>query len=1455
MSRFFKILVLIACFSLFNGSVIASIQADFSVIDSVGCQPFLVNFTDQSTGNISYWHWDFGNGQVAVGQPNVGCTYLLAGTFTVTLTVSDGVDTAVISKTNHITVHPSPVPDFTYGSTSGCNPFTVTMNNASIANGSPIVSWEWDFDDATGLHAGTNMSHTYNQPGIFDVTLIVQNAAGCEAQKHESQLIEVFDPPEANFFTNDSVNVCSAPLTVTFQDQSVSSYGIVQYNWLIDGAVYSGSSATHTFLSNGHYAVQLEVVDSNGCADTLVHSNFVNIGPISATINAPSQACPNDPITLEGLALGANTFTWDFGPNYPNQSGFLQYHAYPAGGQYTVQLITSLNGLCADTVQHIVNVDTVVANFTSSPNFACEAPLQVNFTDQSVGNIASWEWHFGYPNNNNCFTCSPLISTNQNPSFLYTFPGVYNDTLFVTTVNGCTDSIVKVANEEIHVINTSFSLDVDAGCGPLTINATNLSTPFDSIGQVFWDYGDGSPIDTTFSPTHTFNNTGSYTVLLQVISVSGCTTSYSQNVNVGALQNADFTFDTNFVCASDTVAFLNLSSDTNLIDEYTWYFSDGQTQSSPNPMVQFLDTGWMDVTLVVANNGCEDSLTIPAAIYSSGPIVEVTTSFECDSINYIEFEVALKGSGSLFYDFGDSSGIDSSGLINFGHWYPAIDSSYNFLAMANDPISGCSYELESQINIEYYYPQITISDSTPCYGDNVWFSASSSINISPNVIWAIGSPNSYTLQGMSHTIQLNQVGQNTFYTAFEANNGCLDTIMTSLHVYQPTADFDVDTTWGCAPFLASFTDLSLSDTNISNWDWDFGDFTNSNLQHPSHSYTGTGLNTYHVELTVTDTFGCTSDIKKYNFITTQQPESRFLISNPHACIGDSIEFYAVPSGNYSYEWWFSDSTSDSVQYPKKVFDSLGVYGAYLTLTDVQGCQHTYGVSNHIDIQSYPTANFTANPLESDCYPHLVSFNDSSFSDFPITWVWNFGDASNWVQNNQPFAQNLYNYPGLYDVTMVAVTSYGCADSITFSHLIDVGGPVAEINHDPLIACLGEEVKFWLDTANLDAQRFVWDFGGGHIDSNFTEIDTTTFVFADTGWNQVVLLYSDTAQKCNKIDTTQVYVHKVTADLHVEISDNCTPVSVFGQDESDRNTSAFWYLNNQLRSSNSTMKEVLHIPGNYEIMLYALNDSTQCDDSVSYSFTVDPLPNLQLTPDTVVCRGDTARLEAQGGERYIWTPNKYLLSDTGMHVYSIPLSDVTYMVWTEDSNGCVKEDSLLVRVQNRPVLTYIDSGFTIFQGEEVQITALTNMDVLYSWSPSWYLDCNNCPTPWASPRESYDYVLTYQDSFGCFVQDTMVRVEVLDEFAIYFPNAFTPNNDDLNESYQPKIFGIKEVMHFQIYDRWGMLVFETTELNTGWNGKINEEISNHNTIYSYRYKAKRFNDKIVQKIGSFTLISP
>ncbi|MGR3319727.1 MAG: PKD domain-containing protein [Candidatus Anammoxibacter sp.] len=228
------------------------------------------NSSDGSTGDITLWLWDFGDGGTSALQ-NPAHIYTETGSFTVSLTVkgSNGSDTKV--EPDFITVVDRPVADFFAGPTTVSVGGTVVFTDASTGD---MTSWLWDFGDGQ-ISLMRNPVHIYNEPDVFDVTLTVIGVSGIGKEEKEG-FIEVLDGEVLSAaFTGEPLKG-NRPFTAHFFDQSGGE--VNEWDWGFgDGAKSSEQNPVHTYNTTGEFAVQL-TVNGNNKTSTETKNGLVIIG-------------------------------------------------------------------------------------------------------------------------------------------------------------------------------------------------------------------------------------------------------------------------------------------------------------------------------------------------------------------------------------------------------------------------------------------------------------------------------------------------------------------------------------------------------------------------------------------------------------------------------------------------------------------------------------------------------------------------------------------------------------------------------------------------------------------------------------------------------------------------------------------------------------------------------------------------------------------------------------------------------------------------------------------------------------------------------------------------------------------------------------------------------------------------------------------------------------------------
>jgi gliding motility-associated-like protein len=163
--------------------------------------------------------------------------------------------------------------------------------------------------------------------------------------------------------------------------------------------------------------------------------------------------------------------------------------------------------------------------------------------------------------------------------------------------------------------------------------------------------------------------------------------------------------------------------------------------------------------------------------------------------------------------------------------------------------------------------------------------------------------------------------------------------------------------------------------------------------------------------------------------------------------------------------------------------------------------------------------------------------------------------------------------------------------------------------------------------------------------------------------------------------------------------------------------------------------------------------------------------------------------------------------------------------------------------------FLDDSVTLYPGEDYQITPQTNCSI-FSWTPVGGLNNKYYANPVASPEVSTKYVVTGVTEWGCKTKDS-INVYVRTESLLTLPNAFAPGSG-ANATFKIIRRGEATLRHFRIYDRWGVVVFETNNIEEGWDGTY-KGIPQPLGVYVYDVSAVTKAGKVFTKSGNLTLL--
>ncbi len=251
------------------------------------------------------------------------------------------------------------------------------------------------------------------------------------------------------------------------------------------------------------------------------------------------------------------------------------------------------------------------------------------------------------------------------------------------------------------------------------------------------------------------------------------------------------------------------------------------------------------------------------------------------------------------------------------------------------------------------------------------------------------------------------------------------------------------------------------------------------------------------------------------------------------------------------------------------------------------------------------------------------------------------------------------------------------------------------------------------------------------------------------------------------------------------------------------------------------------PGTYNVYL-VINEGT-ADAAVECQQIVVLLPPaIDITPgDTVLCQGDVLDyfIQSPRAVKFTWSPDYNISDTTGMFISLWPAYTTEYTVRIDYSYGCIWDTSFTVEVSKvaadaGPNRYVPDGTKTVLGGP---FTSASDGDFAYRWSPTSFLSDPNITNPVARPAYTITYYLEVtelNDTLGCIARDTVTLYVGCGELTL--PNAFVPEGINGNNTFGLMNRQIVKLNYFRIYDRWGNMVFTTTDPAKQWDGKINDE---------------------------------
>ena len=1416
--------------------------ANFTSNTVAGCAPLVVVFQDQSTGDPKFWNWDLGNGSLSNLQ-NPTTVYSTPGTYTVTLVVRNANGTHGVTKTNYITVYPSPNANFLADKTIACLPATIEFTDHSTDNVGTITQWRWDFGDGN-ISTQRNPTHTYSNLGFYNVLLTVTSNTGCSNTIGRYRYIRTVSGVTADFNANAD-SVCRAPFGINFMNETAGP-GTMTYAWDFGNSQSSAlQNPSTTYATEGTYNVKLIASSEYGCADTITKP--VNITGSTTDFNAPDSTCIDKPVTFVNASTPAPASSrWVFsdGTESTDRS---PSKSFSAPGSYQVTLYNTYAN-CTDSItKTILVVPTPAVDFTANNRYACKGPFPVTFQDLSPDAV-SWFWDFGDGN----------TSTQRNPTNIYQNDGQYTVTLRITTAFGCESTITKTEFIRIEKPVLSIPNLPAGGCIPFSFSPVANVISLDGVRDYFWDFGHNGATSTSPTPTYVYTDSGTYRLTLRITTNGGCTESLviDQAVRTGPVPFVDFTTDTTVACAAAGVTFTDLSHPA---DRWAWEFGDGQTSTARNPIHAYTDTGTFTVTLTAYNNGCPASVSKPQYIQVRPPIADFEYSVNCNNklnvnFNNLSLVNTVYGPVSYFWDFGVGPGGTST-QQNPSFVYPDLGTYNVRLSVTN---GNCSHTIEIPVTLVAELATFTASKTTACKNESISITATPA---NPADIvsyeWLI---NGNTINGgPGINVSFPENGSYSVQLTITDKNGCTDTRIVNnfITITGPVAAFNAIDTGGCRNTTITFNDLSAPTGSITQWKFDFGDGNTQTFAAPpfTHNYTDTGL--FNVKLTVTDNLGCTDEVTRNEMVRITAPQAAFMAAATKFCQGGVLQFTDTSKGYITaYQWDFGDGNTSTVQNPTHTYTGNdALYTVKLIVTDTTGCTDTVTKQNYIEVRK-PKPAFTAKDTSAICPPLETKFFLGG-SDYE-SYYWDFGDGQTSTQQNP---RHFYNAYGTYEAKLYVAGYGGCIDSAVMT--INVFNPyTTPISYSPLDACNELTVNFNVSPpANT---RFYFYFGDGTVDSS-QSTSFQHFYKSPSFYSPYMVIRDSLDCQITVGGPDAIRIYGAEPIFGVDRKAFCDSGTVYFTNYTIGNdpvVSSVWDFGDGVTSTDEHTAHTFNQPGTYYVSL-SVQTQRGCSKTLYDTISVYRTPSPVITAANPVCINSPLFVYGSlavpdTAITWNWTLGTGGTStNQDAQVTYTAAGTQTLRLEATNKLGCKGDTTMDINVVPLPKINLVaDPTIILGTGISMPVTYSPNT-MTWNWTPATSLSCTDCPTPYANPRFTTRYKVAVTDSNGCSSSRDITVTVICNENNYFIPNTFSPNNDGKNDVFYVRGRSIERVQSLRIFNRWGQMVFEkrnfaANDESAGWNGTINGKPADQD-VYVYVLEIICENATVIPYRGNVALV--
>ncbi|MDP3468636.1 MAG: PKD domain-containing protein [Daejeonella sp.] len=600
----------------------------------------------------------------------------------------------------------------------------------------------------------------------------------------------------------------------------------------------------------------------------------------------------------------------------------------------------------------------------------------------------------------------------------------------------------------------------------------------------------------------------------------------------------------------------------------------------------------------------------------------------------------------------------------------------------------------------------------------------------------------------------------------------------------------------------------------------------------------------------TSSDGCGSiEITELQFSAVNPPSSVITVVG-QTCVNAATTFTDASMGNgkniTKWLWDFGDNEFSTDQNPVHTYAKSGDYTVKLMVEGETGCQSDV-ITQIVHVVALPVVNFNSSiPV---CASQDVTFSDiSSTSEGKIIkWTWDFGDGKAIEERNSavPFTHN-FSASGTYKVILKVLTDKGC-ESVAFEKSILIN-PTPLVNFGVPEVCIKDVFAQFTDSTTISdgsELTYLWNFGNAAAapGTNTSTLKNPTHRYTVAGNYQVSLtVTSKTGCVSTLVKTFTVNGAIPKADFVVLNAEGlCSNKEVVFRNKSFADFGSIgkieWYFDYDKDPANKVVDEN-PVPDKEYRFTYPVFSSQAtkpirvrkvaysggiCFDDDIQTITLLAAPSVSFSPMANICQEVApfriTQASELSGQMGVGTYSGPGLSSTGIfNPAQAGVGTHTLQYLFTSTNGCSESITQTITVMPTPSVN-AGKDTLILEGGETKLNAVASgTNLTYKWFPSTGLSRDDIPDPVASPVEDITYTLTVTSDQACVSRDNIL-VKVLKQPEV--PNAFSPNNDGMNDLWNVKYLESYANATVKVFSRYGGIVYQSNKgYAIPWNGQFN-----------------------------------